>query len=250
LILEITVTGTLYLLYRAGRLLVRDHSAVALANADSVVDFERALQLDSELGLQHLVLDHHWVVMALNQYYVHAHFVSTAVVLVAIYGWRREYFARVRTVIVLVTLCGLVLHLAYPLAPPRMLPGFVDTVNTFGPGYYNRSDVASVANQYAAMPSLHLGWSVIVAWSIVESCRSTWRWLAVIHPTATLLAITATANHYWLDSLVALALVVAAVAFTRTPLVDRIRRVRQLLTPGGETGREAPSDTAMPRPLG
>jgi PAP2 superfamily len=67
-----------------------------------------------------------------------------------------------------------------------------------------------VANQFAAMPSLHFGWAVLVAATIIGLLRSRWRFLAIAHPVVTLLAIVATANHYWLDAAVALVLVALA----------------------------------------
>jgi hypothetical protein len=108
----------------------------------------------------------------------------------------------VRWLIVGSTALALVLHAVYPLAPPRMLPGFVDTMARFGPNAYASSAVASLANQHAAMPSVHFMWAVIVAYGVVRAARTPYRWIAVAHPVLTLLAIVATANHYLLDAVV------------------------------------------------
>jgi hypothetical protein len=75
--------------------------------------------------------------------------------------------------------------------------------------------VGSMANQFAAMPSLHFGWAVLVAYGVVRALHTRWRWLIVAHPIITLAAIVITANHYWLDALVALALIGAAMALQR-----------------------------------
>jgi hypothetical protein len=69
-----------------------------------------------------------------------------------------------------------------------------------------------VANQFAAMPSVHFGWALLVGLGVILLTRGRWRWLALLHPAVTLLVITATANHYWLDSVVAAVLVVASLA--------------------------------------
>jgi hypothetical protein len=122
-----------------------------------------------------------------------------------------------------VTATALAIHVAFPLAPPRMLAGFVDTLDVFGPDIYPADHTQSVANQFAAMPSLHFGWSVIVAAGFVMVVRNRWRWLALAHPVITLLAIVATANHYWLDAAVAGLLVAAVATLTVVPARRRER---------------------------
>jgi hypothetical protein len=99
----------------------------------------------------------------------------------------------------------------FPLAPPRMMPGFIDTMAVFGPNSYADDRVASLANQYAAMPSVHFAWAVLIAYAVVRCSRSPLRWLIVVHPVMTLAAIILTANHYWLDA--AVALLVLAITF-------------------------------------
>ncbi len=105
-----------------------------------------------------------------------------------------------------------------------MLPdaGFVDTLQRFGPRIYSTDTSKSVANQFAAMPSLHFGWAFIVAGAYVSIRRTRRSLWAMLHPAITLLAIVATANHYWLDAAVAGVLVVAAAALLS------VRRERQL----------------------
>jgi hypothetical protein len=121
----------------------------------------------------------------------------------------------VRTWLIVVTLSALVIHVAFPLAPPRMLPslGFVDTLRESGLRIYSANPNDSVANQFAAMPSLHFGWSVIVASGFVAVHRTVASLLIVLHPIITLFVIVATANHYWMDAAVALALVGGAAIF-------------------------------------
>ena len=188
----------------------------------------------NERGLQRSLLDHVGLIKFLNNYYATVHFPATVAFLVLVYVKAPVVYQRVRFVIVSVSLVALVIHIAYPLAPPRMLPGFVDTLARWGPGVYSRAGVASVANQYAAMPSLHVGWSLIIAYGMFQLTRRPWRWIGVGHAAVTLFAVVVTANHYWLDGLVALALVVPAIVIVT-------RRDRALDPSGG-----APDPTVVP----
>jgi hypothetical protein len=216
-VLEAALLAGLLSLYRLGRYLSRDHVAAAFDHARAVLHVESRLGLGIEADVQRLVLEHTWLVSALNQYYVRAHFPVTVAFLVITYVRTPELYRHMRNLFVIVTGLGLALHVLYPLAPPRMMPGFVDTVARYGPAIYGRSDVASVANQYAAMPSMHFAWAVLVAYGLLRLIPGPWRWLAIAHPVITLVAITATANHYWLDAAVAAALIgVALLVVNRT----------------------------------
>jgi hypothetical protein len=212
LLREVAVIVVLLALYRLGRTLGRDEAARALANARDVLGAERWMGIDTELGWQRAALGHPGFIRGLNRYYASVHFPATMAFLVVTYVRTPRMVAHVRYLFVSVTGVALVIHLAYPLAPPRMLGGYVDTIARYGPAIYERAEVASVANQYAAMPSLHFGWAVLVAYGFVRGLRTRWRWVAVAHPVITLAAIVLTANHYWLDALVALGLVLAALA--------------------------------------
>jgi hypothetical protein len=212
LLREVLLIAVLLSLYRLGRTFGRDEAARAFANAQQVLQLERDLGIDTELSWQRLALDHLGLIRLLNRYYASVHFPASVAFLVFVYVRAPALVRRTRFLFVSVTGAALVMHLAYPLAPPRMLDGYVDTIARYGPAIYERSDVASVANQYAAMPSLHFGWSVLVAYGVVQALRTRWRWLAVLHPVLTLAAIVLTANHYWLDAIVVLGLIGAAAA--------------------------------------
>ncbi len=166
----------------------------------------------------------HTLVAFLNRYYVTVHFPLTVAFLLWVFFRHHSAYARIRNTFVSVTVAALAIHVAFPLAPPRMLPdaGFVDTLQRFGPRIYSTDTSESVANQFAAMPSLHFGWAFIVAGAYVSIRRTRRSLWAMLHPAVTLLAIVATANHYWLDAAVAGVLVVAAAALLSG------RRERQL----------------------
>lgn len=217
---ELALMATLFVAYSQIRYLTRGDSAAAQLNADRVVSFERRLGVFSERGLQDLALNSEAVIGFLNRYYVGVHFPLTAVfvawVLMRHAGWYRP----IRTWFVTVSSAALAIHVAFPLVPPRMLTreGFVDTLHQYGPRIYSTDTEHSVANQFAAMPSLHFGWALMVALGFVAIKRTTWSLAALAHPLITLLAIVATANHYWLDAAVALVLVAlfAAVIISRS----------------------------------
>jgi len=100
--------------------------------------------------------------------------------------------------------------------------GFVDSADVYGPAVYGPPNQNTLADQYAAMPSLHIGWAVMVAIGIIATTRTRWRWLAVLHPTATTLVVVGTANHFWMDGMVALALLAASLIVVRSLSEPRI----------------------------
>ena len=215
LLLEVSLLLLLLTLYRLGRYLGRDQVVAAFDHAHDVVDFERWAGFANERWLQQRALDHLVLVRVLNRYYATVHFPATAAFLVLAYIKAPAVYRNVRAILVSVTAAGLAMHIAYPLAPPRMLPGFVDTVAVFGPSIYDRPGVASVANQYAAMPSLHVGWALIVAYGTYCMWTGWKRWIGTVHLVITTIAVVITANHYWLDAIVAFALVGGALVGLR-----------------------------------
>jgi hypothetical protein len=118
----------------------------------------------------------------------------------------------VRTTIVLLTASCLLVQLV-PVAPPRLLPrfGFVDTAEQYGQSVYTALKAVG-PDQLSAMPSVHVGWAVLVGVVVVWLGTSRWRWLALLHPALTIFVVAATANHFWLDGIVAVALLVLAIA--------------------------------------
>lgn len=192
--------AVLFLGYKLTRYAVAGRIDLAFANARRVLELERVLHLDFESWLQHMFLHTRGLVIVLNRYYVSMHFTTTALFLVWLFIVHPARYTHVRRVLVMTTAIALVLHVVFPLAPPRMMPGFVDTMSTFGPNAYGSARGASLANQYAAMPSVHFAWSLVVAYGLVHTLRGRLRWLVAIHPTLTLTAILVTANHYWLDA--------------------------------------------------
>ncbi len=211
---ELALIATVFVAYRQIRFLTRNDTAAAFANARRVVGFERRLGVFSEAAVQDLSMRSRAVVELLNRYYVSVHFPLTVVFLIWVFVRHGDAYRQIRRWFVAVTVAALAIHVAFPLAPPRMLTelGFVDTLDRFGPRIYSTDTERSIANQFAAMPSLHFGWAAMVAGGFVAIRSSRASLLALAHPLITLLAIVATANHYWLDAAVALVLVAGIAA--------------------------------------
>lgn len=216
LLLEILICVILLAIYKGARLVAEGDVSTALHNARNVVHVERALGVFNEEAVQRLALNSVAFIRFLNYYYLYAHFTVTIGFLVWLYVRHPYGYLSCRRVLVVVTFVGLIGHALYPLAPPRMLHGFVDTARVFGPSSYGDGGAyGGLANQFAAMPSLHFAWAVIVAWGVWRFSRSHWRFLAVAHPILTLAAIVLTANHYWADAFIGLLLVPLGIVVDR-----------------------------------
>lgn len=213
------LVASLFLAYRLGRLAITGHDQLAVTNAWWVWDIERTLRLPDEELFQQWALQWPDLLRAANWYYVSVHFPLTAAFL--IWGWLRrppEEYRYARRLLSLLTGLALVVHVVMPLAPPRMLSslGFLDTMAVFGPSAYGDSS-ATIANQFAAMPSLHVGWALLLAIVVVQTARSRWRWIAMLHPLITVIVVVATANHYWVDAIAAALLLMVAIAVVPQP---------------------------------
>ncbi|WP_395577052.1 phosphatase PAP2 family protein [Streptomyces sp. BK79] len=217
LVRELLLVAGLFLVYKFGRQLATGHTAEAFRNAHRVWDWERALHLPDEGTVQSLLLHGDALIHGANTYYATVHFPATAAFLVWLYLRRPAHYVRSRRALAAVTGAALVLHLVFPLAPPRMLgaTGLIDTARVYGPSVYGPPHADQLSNQFAAMPSLHFGWALMLAIGLIAATRSRLRWLWLLHPLATLLVIVGTANHYWLDVIVATALLGLALAVAR-----------------------------------
>ncbi|MFD6244442.1 phosphatase PAP2 family protein [Streptomyces roseolus] len=213
------VTG-LFLVYKFGRLLANGHERRAFRNADLVWDAERALHLPGEGAVQQLLLHGEPLIRVANTYYAAVHFPATLAFLAWLYWRHPAHYVWSRRVLALVTGAALALHILIPLAPPRLLAasGLVDTARVYGPSVYGAvPETDSMANQFAAMPSLHFGWALMVAIGLIAATRSPLRRWWLLHPAITLLVIVGTANHYWLDAVAAAVLLGFALLVVPSP---------------------------------
>jgi hypothetical protein len=223
LLRESALILSLFLAYRFGRALISGHVQAAMINAADVWKMERLLGMPSELVLQQWAMRWPDLVEAANWYYVGVHFPVTALFLA--WGWWRRPpsdYRWARRLIITMTALAFLIHTAMPLAPPRMMSrlGFVDTMATIGPSAYDGS-AATIANQFAAMPSLHVGWALLISFVVIRTTTPRLKWLTLAHPAITTLVVVVTANHYWLDALAAAALLAVTLLITPRPRPPR-----------------------------
>jgi hypothetical protein len=191
----------------------------ALSHGQGILNVERTLHIDVEHTLDRWMAAHHTLGLLVSDYYDNAHFVVTLGLLGWLWWRRADIYRPLRNALVLANVIAFVVFWLFPVAPPRMLPGFVDVVAaTHAIGSWHTGALASAANQYAAMPSLHIAWAVwctVVVWRI-----SSHRWLralAAIYPFVTAFAVLSTGNHYVLDLLGGLATIATAMLIARVP---------------------------------
>jgi PAP2 superfamily len=208
----------------------------AIGHGEGLLRLERALHVDPELALNRWLIAHHTLATLLSYYYDNAHFIVTLGLLGWLWWRRADIYRPLRNMLVSINLIGLAVFWLYPVAPPRMLPGFTDVVaasHTFGS--WHTGSLATAANQFAAMPSLHMAWAAwcaLVLWRVTEGVEgpgsavfdrlrhplATHMWVrivAVLYPCLTCLAVLATGNHYLLDVLAGLLAAVLAIPLAR-----------------------------------
>ncbi|MEU8955645.1 phosphatase PAP2 family protein [Streptomyces sp. NPDC048518] len=201
---EILLIAISYWTYSLIRNAVPEQKTQALRNADWIWRVEQHLGIAVERSVNHAVDSVTWLIVGMNYYYATLHFVVTLGVLVWLFRSHPGRYAAARLALFATTAVALVGYYLYPLAPPRLMNGsdFIDTVvvhHTWGS--MASGDLKNMSNQYAAMPSMHIGWSLWCGLTIFALASVPWvRVLGLLYPTATLIVIVATANHFWLDA--------------------------------------------------
>ncbi len=211
----------------------------AFNNAERVIRFERWIGLYHEETIQDIFLPYRWFIQFWNVYYGTAHFFVTLAVFILLFRKRADVFPQWRNALAAMTAVAILGFAFFPLMPPRLLDapcpepgttqfggacveselrpgpelkfnprlgngfGFVDTLSAYGgPWAFDSETVASVSNQYAAMPSMHIGWATWCALAVWPLLRRRWtKVLVLLYPLATLFAIVVTANHFWIDGI-------------------------------------------------
>jgi hypothetical protein len=220
-----------YLLYGQVRNLVEGRVSIAEDFASWLLVLERSWGIDVELGINTWVAAREPVAVAMNYYYAILHMLVPILVLVWLWKRHPSHYSLARTSLVLGSLIALLGYWLLPLAPPRLLlgAGYVDTFWFYDTwGSLSDPALARLSNQYAAMPSLHVGWALWVGVVLVLVSRRWWvRALGFAYPTLTLVVVMATANHFILDA-VGSVVVMASGALVATVLVGppRLRQSR------------------------
>jgi hypothetical protein len=207
----VALIGWLYWLYDVTNNLAATRQAAALGHGRALLRLEDLLQINGERALNAWVSAHHAIGLFLADYYDVMHLALTFVVICALWWARPVEYVELRMPLALTNVIGFVVFWLYPVAPPRMLGGFIDTVaDTHAIGSWHSGQLAKAANEFAAMPSLHVAWA---CWCWV-AIRKAWpgRWTtaaAAAHIVLTVLCVVATANHYTMDVIAGFATAIA-----------------------------------------
>ncbi|WP_369169600.1 phosphatase PAP2 family protein [Streptomyces sp. R28] len=232
---ELPLILLVYACYSAGRLLARGDVSHAVDHGLAILDIEKALYLNAEHPLNRLFTREPWLGIPADFWYASLHYLVTPAILVWIFRSRTVHYRAARTWLMTSTFIGLIGFTLLPTCPPRLLAesyGFVDTMAQYSSyGWWGGEASAprgmgGMTNQYAAMPSLHVGWALwcgVMLWRY-GGTRLT-KAAAVAYPLITTIVVMGTANHYFLDAAAGAA--VMGVGLLLAPYVlrtaDRVR---------------------------
>ncbi len=200
LIAEAALVVAAYALYFVVRGLTQGNTTAAVDHARAIADAERALRVYAEPAMARFVAQREALASMSNWVYIWGHWPLIILVAVWLYLFRPDTYRTYRNAFVISGAIGLVSFLAYPVAPPRLAdPQFVDTLSKYASAY-RELEPGGLVNQYAAMPSLHFGWNMLVGAAIATQSRIVaLRIAGAAIPVAMSLSVIVTANHYILD---------------------------------------------------
>ncbi|HEX5480977.1 MAG TPA: phosphatase PAP2 family protein [Dehalococcoidia bacterium] len=217
-----------YLIYSRVRDVTTGSQSFAVTNAHNIQAAEHALGIGWEASWQDAVIDNRWLVRMVNNDYIYGHWPLIAVVAAWLFFRHRSEYYLMRTAFFISGSIGLIVFAFWPVAPPRLAQaGMVDTISVRN-HIYTALQPNSITNQFAAMPSLHFGWDLLIGIAIVRCGPRGWRWLGVVPPALMLFSIVATGNHYLLDAAAGAAVSVFAlgaafaIRYSPLPSLDRL----------------------------
>lgn len=225
LLLQLGLFFFAYQGYQVVRGLVDGKAALAFDNAEHIVSIERGLGTYFEPGLQAWAINTAWLIEPANWLYVNTHFVITTTFLAWLYLFRNEHFPFVRNMFMVAMGIALAGYALFPTAPPRLLPGdgFVDTLASFTSVDQDSNAVSLLVNKYAAVPSMHVGFALMIAGTAVSIVANrAGKALWSLYPLLVFGVVVVTANHFWLDA-AAGAVVAAASALIAHRLLAPVR---------------------------
>jgi membrane-associated phospholipid phosphatase len=196
--------GAAYGLYQVVRGLVNGNDvAKASWNATKIIDLERTLHVFVEPSIQSWAANIHWLMDASDWIYLNAHYVVTIGVLLYLYRCRHDSFYFVRNTFMIAMAIALIGYAVFPTAPPRLMPewGFTDSIRAFTGFTVEDHSVKSLLNLYAAVPSIHVCFAILVGWPMAKLSRRRWlKALWLFYPLVITFAVVATGNHYLTDA--------------------------------------------------
>jgi hypothetical protein len=210
--------------YETVRGIAEGKATTAFENARAIIDFEAATGTLFEPDLQQSLLGSRWLIDAANFAYMNTHFVLTTAFLVWLYLYRNSAFYFVRNMFLVAMALALIGYTLVPTAPPRLFPeeGFVDTITQFAQVNHDSALVKIFVNPYAAIPSMHIAFALMIAIPGVLMTRHTAaRCFWASYPLFVLFVVVVTANHFWIDAAAG-----AAVAACAALVASRLARMR------------------------
>jgi hypothetical protein len=197
---ELLLVAAGFLVYFGVRAVTQGSHAAAVEHARTLISLERSLGIYWETSLQAAITDQHWLVTLMNWVYIWGHWPLIACVAVWLFTRHPDEFRLTRTAFFVSGAIGMAFFILYPVAPPRLVNAdFMDTVARYSHAY-RALQPPSIVNRYAAFPSLHFGWDLLVGIALVSNARSlAGRALGVAMPLAMALAVVLTANHWIID---------------------------------------------------
>ena len=272
---EVLIILPAVLLYFLVRGLVDSDAGTAFENAQRVIDLEQQLGIWIEEDVQDIILGSGWRTSLVNWVYIWGHWPVIALVVFWLVLRHYDVYPKYRNAMLISGVIGMIIFATFPVAPPRLMPeyGFTDTV-TEQSNSYRVLQPPALANPYAAMPSLHFGWNLLMGIAVVRHTSSrVARFLGYMSPIAMFLAIVLSANHYILDGIVGGTIVLVSLAAANWladaqasggplrrriwPRAGRARPARQLrlidsreLAPEPDgAGRRTAPEVIIPRPF-
>ncbi|MGD6752406.1 phosphatase PAP2 family protein [Streptomyces sp. BH105] len=222
---ELPLILLVYGAYSAGRLLARGDVGQAVDHGVAILKAEQALHLNLENPLNRLFTREPWIGVPADFWYASLHYLVTPLVLVWLFRRRAEIYRTARTWLMTSTMIGLVGFVLLPTSPPRLLAahhGFIDTMAHYSSyGWWGGAASApkgmgGLTNQYAAMPSLHVGWALWCGILLWRHARSPYvKAIGVGYPLMTTVIVMGTANHYFFDALAGVAVMAAGLLLTK-----------------------------------
>lgn len=201
---EAVMVAGAFLVYFLVRASVDGRASTAFANGRDVISFERTLGLYHELTMQGWILDHFALIKLMNWIYFWGHMPVVIGFAVWLFIWHRPTYTLMRNAFLLSGAIAVVIYATYPVAPPRLFPaeGFIDTMAVHDRVSYNAQEVGAFVNQYAAIPSLHFGWSLLLGGAVAVVTRHRMmRALGLAWPVAMFFSVVLTGNHFIVDAI-------------------------------------------------
>jgi membrane-associated phospholipid phosphatase len=190
-------------IYQLGRGIADTSRSEALAHGAEVIQLERSIDTLFEPAVQAFFLPTQWIIDLANQLYLNAQFSIALAFLIWLYLFRNESYYFVRNMFVVSMCLALIGYIGYPTAPPRMFPqdGFVDTISAFSDVNHGSALAKIFINPYAAVPSMHCAFAMMIGGTGVMVCRSWWSkaWWG-FWPVLITWVVIVTGNHYWVDA--------------------------------------------------